>query len=564
MAKLQLKELTVSYFKSFGRQQSIDFEHLSYGLYHLTGVNHAEPELGANGIGKSSLLEAIHWALFGESTVSGIRNPQLKNWSAAKPPRVVLKFTLDGAEHRIERVASEITLDGEIVDQESVDRLLNFPSDAFTAITYHAQFAPTFADLKPAQQMEAFSAALNLQTWEHASYNAGRQASIHESEQTSKQLVLAQAIGKLEQLEVEMGGCERRMQQHDNNAKRQHTELATQLKQLLKDAPANRDKELNQAERALIALRQEYTKRCELRAVLAEKAAHYDNHPRKCPTCGRPWALNNKAELGVARQKLAEINAEVSRAKKDIDRAQSAITALHQHAQDVVRHQAHVEQLRSDLNQPQTNPYKSQLAALHKTILTLKHETITPLKAAVAECARAQEAALFWAKNFKLLRLSLIEASLAQLQSATNRYLYDLGLLDWTVTFEVERETTTKNIARNFYVTVNAPHVQRAVPWGVWSGGEAQRLRIALALGFAELVSACLGYSCNVELWDEPTTWLSIEGRERLLSCLAERARDEQRIIIVADHRALDFGGFTGTISLTKNEHTQLTVRPLA
>lgn len=47
--------------------------------------------------------------------------------------------------------------------------------------------------------------------------------------------------------------------------------------------------------------------------------------------------------------------------------------------------------------------------------------------------------------------------------------------------------------------------------------------------------------------------WLSETGIQDLLAVLAERAAKQKKIILLADHRALDFGGFSGTITVTKN-----------
>ena len=147
----------------------------------------------------------------------------------------------------------------------------------------------------------------------------------------------------------------------------------------------------------------------------------------------------------------------------------------------------------------------------------------------------------------------LIQESLAQLTLECNEVLFQMGLQDWFVSFDVERETKSGGINKNFTVMVQAPQMKDPVPWEVWSGGESQRLRLAVSMGFANLVSSRLGVQPNVEFWDEPSTWMTESGIQDMLTVLAERAERYRKVILLADHRALDFGGFVGVINIIKD-----------
>jgi len=135
-----------------------------------------------------------------------------------------------------------------------------------------------------------------------------------------------------------------------------------------------------------------------------------------------------------------------------------------------------------------------------------------------------------------------------QLELEANAALHSLGLEDWRMQFDVERETKAGGVTRGFTVLVESPESDGAVPWEAWSGGESQRLRIACAIGLSNLILAQRGVDFDLELWDEPSSWLTEEGVESLLQLLADRARESRRKVIVADHRALGFGGFSRTV----------------
>jgi exonuclease SbcC len=84
---MRLHRLTVSAFGPFAGTEQVDFDGLNdAGLFLLTG---------ATGAGKSSLLDAVCFALYG--TVPGARGTKaLKSQHAPidAPPEVVLDFTV--------------------------------------------------------------------------------------------------------------------------------------------------------------------------------------------------------------------------------------------------------------------------------------------------------------------------------------------------------------------------------------------------------------------------------------------------------------------------------------
>ena len=72
-------------------------------------------------------------------------------------------------------------------------------------------------------------------------------------------------------------------------------------------------------------------------------------------------------------------------------------------------------------------------------------------------------------------------------------------------------------------------------------------------MGLSNLICSRLELQPTVEFYDEPTQWLSESGIQDLLGVLLERAKKYRKVILLADHRGLSFGQFSGTIMVTKD-----------
>jgi DNA repair exonuclease SbcCD ATPase subunit len=141
--------------------------------------------------------------------------------------------------------------------------------------------------------------------------------------------------------------------------------------------------------------------------------------------------------------------------------------------------------------------------------------------------------------------------AIEQLELEVNNALGNLGLIGWSVRFDIERETRGGKVTKpGFHVFIKSPENDRAVAWEAWSGGETQRLRLAGSIGLSNLILARAGVSLPFEVWDEPSTYLSGEGITDMLETLYDRARMERKQVWLIDHRSLDFGGFEDTYTV--------------
>src|SRR5690242_15554649 len=113
---ITFQELTLSAFRSFRRPAVFRFPQAP-GLYFLGGKNLAEPALSPNACGKSSLFDALRWALYG-ATARGAKAGDVANWQGGKTA-VRLRFRKGDTAHTLTRQwrPNRLTLDGRNVTQ---------------------------------------------------------------------------------------------------------------------------------------------------------------------------------------------------------------------------------------------------------------------------------------------------------------------------------------------------------------------------------------------------------------------------------------------------------------
>lgn len=238
----------------------------------------------------------------------------------------------------------------------------------------------------------------------------------------------------------------------------------------------------------------------------------------------------------AARQELENAGRELAAARRDFDVKERELDRLEDRSEEI---------------EEEENPYagmqrkaKAQVAALQEDLRALRRQL---------DASQERYGLLtYWARGFKEIRLQEIAEALSELEIEVNSAVTALGLVDWELRFQVDKETKGGGLRRGFNVLVRSPHNPRPTPWEAWSGGEGQRLRLAANAGLSDLIRSRKGTTLNLEVWDEPTNGLSPEGIRDLLEFLAERARNEQRQIFIVDHRAFDFGGFAGTATIVK------------
>jgi DNA repair exonuclease SbcCD ATPase subunit len=603
--------ITLVNFRSYKGTHKFEFPKTT-GLYYLTGKNRLEPALGANGSGKSTFLDAITWVLYGHTT-RGLKASDILSWHVSAGAQVVIELTVGGQRHTVKRSQkpNSLLIDGKAVDQKELETHLRLNYAAFTHSVLSPQFGKSFFSLGATEKLGLFSDFMGLDLWLTKSDEAAKLAREKEALTDKLRGNINRFEGQREVIEADIVDLKAKEAAFESDRQAKVEELEAEV---LKHFNTNK-----KAKGAIVVLNVEYAEfQVEIeheRAVLhaAEKrlesvlALIQEESKRKvkclelikgykdrisgfnclkgetCPTCSqkvderhvkrvledlRDNIDNEEGYLAQSDTVLADLNMILVKHKGAVQVANNTIQDIEDEIKKIVDKIAEKkaqsgQSVRDMDNRVDTlealkvgqNPYTATLDAKRQRIGDIDASlgaTTQDLDTVEAEL----EATRFWVKGFKRIRLFIIEQAFQTLELEVNNCLAQLGMTDWQVTFDVERENKSGGVTKGFVVLIKGPSNTEPVKWENWSGGETQRLQLAGDLGLANLIMQHAGLRSEIELYDEPSTHLSPEGMMDLADTLHERAVSEGKRIWIADHAAIsNYGSFEGVILARKDEN---------
>lgn len=590
-------------FRSYAGAHTFTFPTIS-GLYNLTGQNLDNPRLGANGAGKSTLLEAIYWCLYGRTT-RGLKAADVISWGH-KTCAISLELTVGNATATLTRKQSpnSLELDNKPVDQDAVQKFVRLTPDAFTHSIMMDQFGEAFFDLPPSAKLTLFSSIMELDSWLERSKAAADLAKELSEDKNNQERVLADCEGQHKVIEADLlalkelsANFEHKQQQALQKlkseliiAKKAETKLKLTL-ETAQQALAGAEARLTRSEGLItktqtrIEALQGQLQAAVVTVAIAQTALNalraslsgLTGLGATCPTCLQKVTSGHlKAEQGrlktceadarnqleAAEEALRVVDDTINIQRKALSNDKKDRESIRGNRNDfeaeVSARTSQLSSLQQHLalhaNPPQIqNPYQSQIKGKESALQKLTQKEIG-LKAEINQIAQDHIAVSYWINGFKKIRLFIIDQTLQTLELEVNNNLAALGLLDWRVAFDVERENKSGGITKGFTVLVYAPGHIAPIKFEAWSGGETQRLRLAGDLGLANLIMQRAGLISSVELFDEPSQHLSNEGLLDLAEALHERAITSNKVIFLVDHRLLDFGDFSGRFVAVKDK----------
>jgi DNA repair exonuclease SbcCD ATPase subunit len=596
---IEFGSIVITDFKAFKGRHALALN--GEGVVYVVGENRVTKRLAGNGAAKSSIWDALCWCLYGRTPL-GLRNNDVKPWDGGRP-FVVVCLVIDGVEVLIQRSTNpnKFLINGE--EKPDISSVLPMSFELFINTILLPQDKPLFFDRSPSDKMELIAEACYLNRWDARSEAAAKATSEKESDVELLMRELSLAEGALSEVEVLLE--EERIKSKSWNDKASgHTQASkTDIDKLQRQFDAQ-DKHLSTAilaeDSALTEKRASEAQARKLRGELStargkvsshearlrvgeEQLAAFDEdlsviaRAKTCPVCNQPIKTADLAShkkhlqeqrgvvaaamtketgwLKTAKEDLQSIDKKLSRVETDSENFASKSND----AQDaVLRLKASTLELGTKLDaarrvKDDVNPHLAQVAALRDRQRAIKFE-VADIKGDIITQQEALEQVRFWVKAFKDIKLQLIEEVLGELELAANSMIEEVGLEDWQVRLDIEKESKTGNIRRMINVQISSPESKEFVKWESWSGGERQRLKLIGSLSLADVLLGYVGIETNLEILDEPALYWSSEGVQELCAFLAERARERKKTIFYIEHNTVESTHFTETVRVIKDK----------
>lgn len=572
---LKIKNVSARNFMSVGAQtQAVNFDNSQ-----LTLVLGHNLDLGGdgsrNGTGKTTIINALSYALYGEALTS-IRRNNLINKTNGKGMMVTADFEIDGVEYRIERGRSPNVLrffingveqkDDEAQGdsretQKDIEKIVGFPHTMFKHIIALNTYTEPFLGMKAADQRDMIEQLLGI-------------TDLSAKAEVLKEL-LKRTKDELKEEEVRIEAVEASNKRIEQNIKeietrsrawqRSHTEKLegiaegiAELEQL--DVEAEIDAHKRNAELAELADTRE--------AVLREIANTQSNLERSdkriaeleadlesaqsgtCPACGQGTAhLETHAEYTqsvtdklLAEQKYHDEQSAVLtelRSGLPESSAEQPQSTFYSSVEQAYEHKHNLEALVAQLEEKSAdqNPYVEQIQGLRDTALeTVKFDTINEL----TELREHQEFLhkLLTSKD-SFIRKKIIDQNIAYLNQRLAHYLDKLGL-PHEVRFGADLDVMITEYGRD-------------LDFDNLSRGERNRLILGMSWAFRDIYESLnrpMNLMCIDELIDSGMDSLGVENA---LSVLKKMHRDQGKNIMLISHKEELVGRVNNVLYVVKS-----------
>lgn len=618
MKQVHIAGIVIKNFRSF-QSESFTFPD-AVGLTYLAGDNEVEPRLGANGAGKTSLLEAIVWCFYGRS-IRGARTSQVRSWGA-EDCMVMVSLLVDGDLRVIKRTGppDRLYVNDEVVS--NVDDILGLNYERYLHSVVFGQGRPLFPDLSLPVRGQLFDDVLDLGMWLRCADVASDHHKGTATQITTAKQSLARVEGQLYQIpsdadfqkaidEVEAERAQG-IEKYERLKEEEKQRLIAEMREIIERVDgfekaveeARVTLELTPApDRLKVDSLSESLRRLNTAVgqVRSQKAQNERDLLRlqkekesleagNCSACGQPLrdsllktaytectrqmsiALSNIGNADELLKTQTQLEKEAKAAydaaqDQDIDARRTRDIA----SRDLTHNKLALDRVMKESDRivaildgrtpgqydvalrvarDAVNPHVAAKDRALKTRIELT-EAKDKIDASILHLESESLVYEYWKTAFKQIRLFYIEEILGALTIEINSAISSLGLVNWRVQLVTETENKSGTTKFGVQIRIHASNGNSG-EWETWSGGESQRLRLAMAMGMSSLIQRASGVWYDLEVWDESSNWLSEFGIEDLLTSLAYRAEVNQKRVWVVDHRALTYSGFNDTFVVRK------------
>lgn len=533
--------------------------------------------VGENGAGKSTILDALCFGLFGKA-FRNINKPQLVNSINQKQCEVQVFFKLGKREYKIVRglkpTVFEIYVDNELLSQEAASKdyqkyleekilKLNFKSFTQIVILGSASFTP-FMQLPQGHRREVIEDILDIQIFTTMNSILKNRLTTTKTEMTSfeneialgKQAVKLQKdyIAKLEK------DIEKRAQDNQLEIERTHRDIANATSSVttIQSSIAELQQTLPD-EKSLVSKRAEWSTLLKSLSERIKSANNnidfYETHD-ECPTCSQSISddLKEKAiekhthKIDEVQQAIDSLSSKISAIEEKIEHiaaVKETISAYQMQVielnSDIITKQALIKKMSDDtdrdrIDTTELDSAKDQLKELAKSILE-----VSAKKSALSETYFYLEAAATLLKDTGI-KTKVIRQYIPIINKLVNKYL---SAMDFFVSFELDE---------SFNESIKSRH-RDDFSYASFSEGEKQRIDLALLFTWRTIAKMKNSVSTNLLLLDEVfDSSLDANGTDYVMNLL-DTLDDDTHVFVISHKGDQLFDKFKSVIRVEKHQN---------
>ena len=511
--------------------------------------------IGNNGAGKSTILDALCFGLFGKP-FRKINKPQLLNSINQQAAVVEIEFSIGKKYYKIVRGIKpnifEIYCNDVLMNQDAAARdyqevleknilKLSFKSFTQVVILGSASFVP-FMQLSPADRRNIIEDLLDIQIF--SSMNGLVKEKMSEIKDVTTKTKYEMDLTS-EKINFQKQSIEDHKTRNDEEIAKKKLEITASIDQNFK---LQRDIELIQKHidalqkkiQDKISVEKKSKKLLQLESKIEtnikkneKDIAFYEEHDN-CPTCKQiiegefkaGQVAERKSKVNTQREGLAEISAEITKANQRIEEIHGIIKHITEHNNEIVKHTSTISAVHAFVNKLQR---EVEVLSAHKDTLEVDNAKLRELREELGVLVKKQEELATEKQYYEFagsllkdtgIKTKIIRQYLPIMNKLINKYL---TAMDFFVNF---------NINENFEETIKSRHRDE---FGYANFSEGEKMRIDLALLFTWRQIAKLKNSTNTNLLilDEVfDSSLDGTGTEEFLKLIHEMGADTNIFVI--------------------------------
>ena len=559
---IKLKSITAKNFLSIGNvSQGVNLDRTDLTLILGENLDLGGDDAGSrNGVGKTAILHAISYALYG-AALSSIKKDNLINRTNGKNMLVTVEFEKDGIEYRIVRgrkpnimkfyvgsVEQQVTDESQGDSRETqivIDRLLCMSHTMFKHIVALNTYTEPFLSLKANDQREIIEQLLGITLLSEKADLLKDRVKLSKDSIQQEEFRIKAVTDANKRIEEQISALKRRQTLWVNKHSTDCTQFLNAYDQLNQidislEIAAHKSLALYSQQKTTIDGLSSAITRSKTELAKEEKAANKllteiaSLKDHKCYACGQDTHdQSHSTMLDVKTVALAESVGQIATMKSQLAELESALVAegtlvlkpevFYEDEADAVEHRSSLANLQTQLasKQAEVDPYADQIAEMISTALeVVSYDTINQL----TNTKDHEEFLLKLLTNKdSFIRKKIIDQNLSYLNIRLGYYLEKIGL-PHQVKFQND-------------LTVSIEELGRDLDFFNLSRGESNRLILSLSLAFRDVWES-LYQKINVLYIDELLdSGMDSSGMESALAILKKSSRDSKKSVWLVSHR---------------------------